>query len=120
MTTRPDDFPRWAEDEVNDIREINGVPTVLPNKIEPTEEFKSTGERSRENLPREYLNFQFDLIDEWVQNLDERTSIIGTVYLTTATETAGSLATRFGGGWTAEGTATLGTLTGINIWERTT
>ena len=119
MADKPAEFARWAENDIVDVRNINGIDTNLPNKIEPTEEWKLSGERTRENLPREYVNYQFNLLDEWVQNLDERTSTVGSVHLTTASETAGSLNLRFGGTWVANGSATLGTLSGINVWERT-
>ncbi len=118
MALRPTDFPEWAIDALNEIKVIDGITTVLPNKLEPSAEFKLSGEKFRENLPRQYINFQFDLIDEWFKHLDGKYAV-GDVFTTTSTESVAVLSARLGGTWTARGTQDLGTLIAVKIYEKT-
>jgi len=116
----PTEYPAWATSEVTELRVIDGTPVNLLNKVEPPAEWKLSGELYQENLPRAYINYQFDNINDWVVNINVRTSRVGQVYLTTdAAETVSTLATDFGGTWTARGTDTLGTSGTIYVFERT-
>ena len=67
---KPTKFPSWATNDLDEIRSIDEAPVVLANKVEPTQEYKDSGELYRENLPRPYANYQFNLIDEWIQYFD--------------------------------------------------
>jgi hypothetical protein len=120
MADKPSLYPSWATSDLDEVRIIDDAPVILSNKVEPTAEWKASGELYRENLPRPYVNYQFNLLDSWVKNLDERTSLVGTVQLTTnAAETITTLASRFGGTWTARGNTTLGTSPTTYVFERT-
>ena len=65
---KPTLFPRWATNDTTEIRVVNDAPVSLDNKVEPTTEFKDSGALYRENIPRAYLNYMFNLIDEWIQH----------------------------------------------------
>lgn len=118
MAIKPTKFPEWATDDLNEVKVINDITTVLPNKLEPSPEFKLSGEKFRENLPRQYINFQFNLLDEWVQHLDGRFAI-GDVHITTSTESVAAISTRLGGTWVARGTQNIGTLVAAKVYEKT-
>lgn len=68
MSLRPTKFPEWAT-----VPEIDGV-TGNPNKLEPTPEFKASGLKYRQPLARQYINYELDLIDQWLKYLDEQVS----------------------------------------------
>lgn len=119
MADRPSSYPSWATNVLDEPVQIGGSTVLVTNKVEPTTEFKSTGLKARENFARPYLNFQFNLLDEWVQNFDTRTSIVGKVELTSdAGRTVTDYANEFGGTWTSHGSTTLAGLT-VYIFERT-
>ena len=116
MADRPTTFPSWAT-----VFQTQTTPDGdIDNRMEPTQEYKDSGTLYQENLPYPYINYQFNLSDEWIQNLDERAGgTIGDIYMTTASPTVGDLADRFGGTWVARGTQNLGTIVGANVFERT-
>lgn len=68
MATRPTIFPEWANNLVNE-----GSPSV-PNKQEPTQQWKDSGQLQDEPTPRQYVNFTLDNIHSWIQYLDEQTT----------------------------------------------
>lgn len=72
---KPTKYPEWAINEITETEVINGIPEELPNKLEPTVGFKLSGELFREPVPRQYLNYQFDLLNDWVVYFDERYDI---------------------------------------------
>jgi len=116
----PTDYPEWASTDVTELKVIDGTPVNLVNKVEPPAEWKLSGELYRENLPRPYINYQLDLINDWVVNVNVRTSRVGQIYITTAAgETVSTLAADFGGTWTARGTNALGSAATCYIFERT-
>lgn len=119
MADRPTIFPTWATNNLDEPVQIGGATVLVTNKVEPTSEFKATGLKARENFARPYLNYQFNLLDEWVENLDTRTSQIGKVELTSDSgRTITDYADEFGGTWTSHGSTTLAGLT-IYVFERT-
>ena len=73
---KPIKYPDWAIDDVEEVRVIDDAPVILSNKVEPTQGFKDSGELYRENLPRPYLNYQFNLINEWIKHNDSLTEHI--------------------------------------------
>ena len=88
---KPTLFPRWATNDITEVRVVNDAPVSLDNKSEPTTEFKDSGELYRENIPRPYLNYQLNLIDEWIQHFDTAgTSILLTVGDETSNLTTGT------------------------------
>ena len=106
----------WASSDITQTTADGNI----DNKQEPTEEWKDSGSLYQQNLPYPLLNYQFNLIDEWLRNLNERSyGTVGDIYTTTDTPTVGDLATRFGGTWTARGTQNIGTIVGASVYERT-
>ena len=69
---KPSVFPLWATLDENDP--ISG----LANKVEPTAQWKDSGQKDDEFVPRAYLNFQFDLINDWVQYVDGEVDTLNT------------------------------------------
>jgi hypothetical protein len=67
---RPSVFPAWATLDENDP--ISG----LPNKVEPTVQWKDSGQKDGEFVPRSFLNYQFDLINDWAVYLDEQATLL--------------------------------------------
>lgn len=65
MATKPTEEAEWAVNE-----EVDGE-TGAPNKLEPTGEFKLSGLKVGQPLPRAFLNYQFDKIDDWLKYLSE-------------------------------------------------
>lgn len=61
---KPSLHPLWATLEENDPT------TGLPNKVEPTAQWKNSGQKDGEFVPRAYLNYNFDLLSEWTTYLD--------------------------------------------------
>jgi len=114
MADAPSTFPVWAQDTYLDPT------TSANNKLEPSEDFKLTGLNRNEDLTRPNLNYQFDLIDRWIENLDERTSTIGATYITTNTgQSQSTIEDRLGGTWgLASGNP--GTIAGetVDVWIR--
>ena len=60
MATQPLTLPEWASNE-----EFDPV-TGAANKVEPTPSYKGSGLLRNEALIRSYLNYELDLIAEWV------------------------------------------------------
>lgn len=120
MANKPADLPEWASTDITELKVIDGTPVNLLNKVEPPAEWKLSGELYQENLPRAYINYQFDLLDSWITNIDERTSKVGVIHLTTDSgQTEVDLGNRFGGTWTARGTQAIGTAATVYVFERT-
>lgn len=119
MADKPSVDMEWANNSVNEIRIIDDAPVSLANKTEPPQEFKDSALLYRQNLARAYLNYTLNLVSLWLKNLDERTSKVGVLHLTTDnTQTVGDLATRFGGTWTQRSNDTIGGQT-TYVFERT-
>ena len=117
MAAKPSKTASWATNVVEQIQIIDDAPVPLGNKSEPSQEYKDSGELYRENLPRPYLNYQLDLIDEWLQHLDERYTV-GDFHLGASADTAGAVSTRLGGTWVDQGTDTIAGQT-IRLFEKT-
>lgn len=60
---RPAVLPEWAS-----TLELDPV-TGRENKLPPTEEFKLVGQKTGLPTPRQFLNYQFDLINAWIDFL---------------------------------------------------
>lgn len=115
--TQPTEFPDWATTFIQEEKTIEGETTVFDNKSPPTEEWKLSGELYRENLPRQYVNYNFDLIGLWVRHLNSR-NIVGDVHPTTTGETAGAISSRLGGTWVSIGTQLIGAET-VDYFKKT-
>lgn len=117
MADKPLQYPDFAlNDELDPI-------TLAPNKVEPTEEFKLSGQKRRQPFPRPYLNWQFWNIGAWIRWFEEQLAgspaatlqsafPVGTVHLST---NAANPASYLGfGTWTAiaQGRALFGVNTG--------
>jgi hypothetical protein len=61
MALPPTLLPEWASQDQND------PVTGAPNKVEPTASFKLSGVNRNEALIRPYLNYEFDLISDWIE-----------------------------------------------------
>ena len=103
MAAKPSGRASWATNAVQETRVIDDAPVILENKVEPSQEYKDSGELYRENLPRAMLNYNFDLIDRWQNHLDERYDV-GSFAHEATTETATTINVRLGGTWTDHGT----------------
>lgn len=66
MADKPLQYPDFAlNDELDPI-------TLAPNKVEPTDEFKLSGQKRRQPLPRPYLNWQLNNIGKWIRWVEEQ------------------------------------------------
>lgn len=68
MALRPTKLPLWAS--VDEIDPITGN----PNKVEPPLQWKNSGVKHRQPVPRQYINYNNDLICDWLEYLDEQVS----------------------------------------------
>ena len=117
MANKPTDLPEWASTDVTELKIIDGTPVNLLNKVEPPAEWKLSGELYQENLPRAYINFQFDLIHDWITHLDER-YVAGDFHLGANADTAVAVSVRLGGTWVDRGTDTIAGQT-VRLFEKT-
>lgn len=118
MAAQPTLIPEWATNTVEEPYVApNGNTILVTNKEEPTQEFKDSGELAGEPLPRAYINFQFNLIKEWVEHLNER-YVVGDFHLGASGDTAGAVSIRLGGTWVSRGTDTLAGQT-VRLFEKT-
>lgn len=67
---KPTNYPEWA------LNLINDPVTSLDNKVEPTAQWKTDGQSAEEPTPRQYVNYQFDKIDEWIKYLDGEVDLL--------------------------------------------
>lgn len=107
MATQPTVYPEWAtnfEQQIVDL-EGDGVLVVVNNKEEPTEEWKLSGEKFRENLPRQYVNYNFDLISQWTTHLNE--GLVGDFKIMPTSATQATVEARFKGTWADRGVDTI-------------
>ena len=106
--TRPTEFPDWATDLVTEVVIVDGNAVSYDNKVATTSEWQTSGELHQQNLPRQYVNYDLNLLGLWVRHFEERA---GSVYSTVdAGVTTGTLATSLGGTWVQAGvTVTTGT-----------
>lgn len=74
---------RWAENDETDSL------TGAANKVEPTEEFKLSGLKRGQLLPRAFLNYQFDLTADWVTYLGYQSTVATTPALELSLENGG-------------------------------
>lgn len=85
---KPDSYPRWAT-----ILELDPV-TNTPNKTQPSLEFQNSGLKREEPLFRDHLNWQLNLISNWVEFFDNNLSAIQsdtTIYVSvTGNDTTGT------------------------------
>ena len=65
---RPNTYPAWATNEEQDP--ITGA----NNKVAPSEEFQLVGLKRGLPLPRAFVNYQFDLINDWIEYFDIQNS----------------------------------------------
>ena len=123
MAVKPITFPEWATDDIQELKDINNdlIDEVLDNKIEPTPTWKSTGQLYQENLPYPYFNYQFNLIDEWIQHLDSRFAV-GDIHMvdTAVGETVTTINARLGGIWVAKGTAVAIGTASVDVFQKLT
>lgn len=63
---KPLRYPRWAT--LSDTGTVEG----LPNKQEPTTQWKDYGQPEYGKVPRQYLNDTLALNNEWLEYLDEQ------------------------------------------------
>ena len=116
-------LPYWA---TNDVVETvtdpdNPSSTInVPNKDQPSNEWMNNGELWKTNLPYPYVNYTFNLIRKWIENLRDRAGgTVGDVYISTVNHPINDLNNKFGGSWTARGTQSLGSIGTSYVFERT-
>ena len=74
MTTPSEGYPAFA---VNTLVEVVDGKSFV-NKIPPTPELQASGWKYQEPPSRAFMNYQFNLIGRWIEELDVRTSEGGT------------------------------------------
>lgn len=119
MTDVPSTTLNWATDTINEVKIVNDAPVIVGNKQAPPQDFLDSGLLYRQNLPRPFFNWFMDLVCSWVNNISERTSAVGQVFITTDSGIdVAAMATKFGGTWAARGAQNIGTITGASVFER--
>lgn len=118
MATLPSVYPEWATNDEQQTVDLEGDGNLVTvdNKVEPTVEWKASGEKFQENLPRQYVNYQFDLLNDWIMYLRE--GQIGDYRLVAQTETSLTMAARYTGTWFDHGTDTFAGQT-LRLFEKT-
>jgi len=117
MAEKPAVGAAWGTVVVNEPISQQGATTLVTNKVEPTEAFKSTGVLARQPFPRPYLNYQFDVIARWLEHLDER-YIVGDFHYGGNLDNATDVSVRLGGTWVDHGTTTVLAQT-VRLFEKT-
>lgn len=109
---QPTNLPEWAstyETETN----VDG--RLVPNRFEPPSELKTSGLKSGVPLGRQWLNYQFNLIYEWLKYLKDFPAVNDVVSNTDHINPA----TKYGfGTWSELGSQTIGS-TVVYFYKRT-
>lgn len=106
--TKPTEKPNWAT-----VDEVDGV-TGAPNKIEPSAEFKSSGLKRKQPLPRAFLNFQFNLIRRWFDWVEDQINTLVTDGATTTLQAVYPV----GSYYMSNASTDPNTLFGFGTWTR--
>ena len=117
MADKPSEYPEWGTNNVIEAAEIDGLLVTFSSKLEPTPEWKLSGAKYNENTARQYVNYQFDLLNQWVTHVDQRYAV-GDVHLTISAEDSTAISARLGGTWIQRGTQSIGTIV-PKVWEKT-
>lgn len=70
--TKPTKKPEWATNSENDP--ITGA----PNKLEPPQGFKESGLKRKQPLSRSFLNYNFNLIKQWIDWVEDQINTLTT------------------------------------------
>lgn len=117
MSTRPiTPPPQWANVDVEEAVTIDGNLTLVTNKVEPTSEFKSTGQLARQPFIRPYDNWFKNEVCKWIEYFANSIEV-GDYKVMPTTTTATDMEERFGGTWVDNGTDDLAGQT-IRLFER--
>lgn len=79
--TRPTQYPDWAlqtyPEEIETVKEGVKIKIDVTNKLQPPSYIINYGFTAKNNeVPRQYANYQFNLIGQWIRTLaDELTSL---------------------------------------------
>ena len=92
-------YPKWAFNDIQEVKDLrgDGQLAVLDNKTQIPEEFQNTGLLFRQNLPYDFLNFQLNLIYQWIVYLHE--GEVGDIRSVDSSITVEDMEDRFGGIW---------------------
>lgn len=94
--------------------------TGTTNKIQPTRQFRDSGLKAKQPLPRQFFNWMVSNISDWLDFLIEQLDVNSVYQTTDATTTAAELDVLLGGTWAAIGTTySLGTIVTVFRFERT-
>lgn len=119
MATKPLESLGWATNQIDEAVDVGGSNQLVTNKVEPTQEMKDSGVLAREKWARSYMNWLFNFIMRWIDNLDTRTAYVGKVEITTnASRTISDYASEFGGTWVKRADDSIGGQT-VYVFERT-
>lgn len=100
---QPTTTPTWAE---NYETEINIDGRLVPNRFEPPSQVKLSGLKSGIPLGRQWLNYQFYLINQWIKYVKDFPAVNDVV---TNTDNINP-STKYGfGSWVYLGSQTIGT-----------
>ncbi len=118
----PDIF-EWASSDITQtVQDPDDTATTvdIDNKTEPVTEWKTNGILYNVNTPYPYVNYAFNLIANWITNLQSRAGgKVGDIEITTdAGATITTYADIHGGTWLSLGSDTLAATT-VYVFERT-
>jgi hypothetical protein len=118
MADIPTEILGWATNVVDEVVNIGGNGVLVTNKVEPTQELKDSGVLAREKWARAYMNWLFNYLMRWIDNLNTRENYVGVVKLTTdAGRTEADFEAEFSGSWQLNGSDTLAGTT-VFVFER--
>ena len=103
----PTRYPDWAT-----VDELS--PEGAPNKAEVPEEFKLSGLKAYEPMPRAYFNDQMNLMGQWVRELK-------TQFDSVVVDSSSAILQQIfpvGAYWISDNTSTPNTLLGFGTWSR--
>lgn len=117
-STTSSTFLPWAE-----LSEFDPI-TGTVNKIRPKLQFRNSGLKAKEPLPRQFFNWMMANISDWLNWFNGQMAV-GTIFQTINSPLAdvpaaeAELGTRMGGTWNYLGTDSLGSLATVYVFERT-
>ena len=72
MAVKPTETIQWANNDIEEVKTINGSLETLPNKKAPPQEFLDSGILYREPLARPFLNWFLNLTARYINYIEER------------------------------------------------
>lgn len=115
---QPAERPGWAEERIEEVATINGVPQLVSNRDTPPDAYQRTGILARQRVGRSRMNWILWILSQWVKHFADMDNV-GTVYATVTNENAAEVSERRGGTWVSIGNTTVSGQT-IYYFRKTT